>query len=145
VANLDLNLLPALQALLEEGNVTRAAERLQMGQPAMSAALGRLRRHYHDELLVRVGREYRLTPFARTLLPGLYGAVRMLEDALNTAPEFEPEDSERVSRGVENSMILEAVPVQLSLADHHEPDARRLRRSPGVAGWPWQQDTRGRE
>ena len=52
----DLNLFPALEALLEERNVTRAAERLSLGQPAMSAALARLRRHFDDPLLVRDGR-----------------------------------------------------------------------------------------
>lgn len=98
VANLDLNLLVALQALLEESNVTRAAARLGTGQPAMSAALQRLRRHYRDELLVRVGREYRLTPFARTILPGLRGTVRMLELALSPSGEFVAEDSDRVFR-----------------------------------------------
>nr|WP_277349468.1 LysR family transcriptional regulator [Streptomyces sp. S3(2020)] len=88
--------MAALQALLEESNVTRAAARMGMGQPAMSAALGRLRRHYQDELLVRVGREYRLTPFARTLLPGLRGTVGMLEQALSQSGEFVPERSGRV-------------------------------------------------
>ncbi|MFJ3800044.1 LysR family transcriptional regulator [Streptomyces sp. NPDC090088] len=98
MANLDLNLLVALQALLEESNVTRAAARLGTGQPAMSASLQRLRRHYRDELLVRIGREYRLTPFARTILPGLRTTVRNLELALSPSPDFTPEDSSRVFR-----------------------------------------------
>ncbi|MCU1516265.1 MAG: LysR family transcriptional regulator, partial [Pseudarthrobacter sp.] len=54
--NLDLNLLPQLQVLLELRNVSRAAERLQLSQPATSAAMARLRRHFDDELLVRNGR-----------------------------------------------------------------------------------------
>jgi DNA-binding transcriptional LysR family regulator len=53
LANLDLNLLVALRELLRERSVTRAAERLGVTQPAASAALSRLRRHFGDELLVR--------------------------------------------------------------------------------------------
>ena len=53
MATFDLNLLRPLLALLEERNVTRAAERLHLSQPATSAAKARLRRHYDDDLLVR--------------------------------------------------------------------------------------------
>ena len=52
---LDLNLLVTLNALLEERSVTRAAERVGVSQPAASAALGRLRRYFGDELLKRSG------------------------------------------------------------------------------------------
>ena len=49
---LDLNLLVSLSVLLDEGNVTRAAQRLHVGQPALSAQLARLRRLFDDPLLV---------------------------------------------------------------------------------------------
>ena len=75
MATFDLNLLRPLLALLEERNVTRAAERLHLSQPATSAALARLRRHYDDDLLVRAGRTMQLTPFARDLLPAVSRAV----------------------------------------------------------------------
>jgi DNA-binding transcriptional LysR family regulator len=65
---IDFNLLLPLQALLVEANVTRAAERTSVGQPAMSASLARLRKHFGDELLVRSGREFELTPLARSLI-----------------------------------------------------------------------------
>jgi DNA-binding transcriptional LysR family regulator len=94
----DLNLLVALKALLEEGNVTRAGARIGMSQPAMSAALARLRRHYGDELLVRVGREYELTPFARTLIPSVQRTLQAVEQALGTGRGFEPALSDRVFR-----------------------------------------------
>ena len=74
----DLNLLLPLKVLLEEGNVTRAGQRLELSQPAMSAALARLRRRFDDELLVRAGRDYELTPFARDLLPEVQHAVRLM-------------------------------------------------------------------
>ncbi len=58
----DLNLLIALDALLHEKNVTRAAERVFVSQPAMSAALQKLRDYFNDQLLVRVGRDMELDP-----------------------------------------------------------------------------------
>ena len=58
----DLNLLIALDTLLRERNITRAAEKVFVSQPAMSAALHRLRDYFDDPLLVRVGRNYELTP-----------------------------------------------------------------------------------
>ena len=55
LSGVDLNLLIALDALLSERNVTRAAERTSVGQPAMSTSLARLRKHFDDQLLVRTG------------------------------------------------------------------------------------------
>ena len=64
LASLDLNLLVSLDALLQQRSVTRAAAQMGLSQPALSASLARLRRHFGDELLTRVGNEYRLTPLA---------------------------------------------------------------------------------
>lgn len=64
ILELDLNLLTALDALLSERSVTKAAELLGRSQPALSASLKRLRRQFRDELLVRVGNHYELTPLA---------------------------------------------------------------------------------
>jgi len=63
----DLNLLPILQALLHKGSVTLAARALGLSQPATSHALGRLRHLFGDPLLVKVGRDMRLTPKAEKL------------------------------------------------------------------------------
>lgn len=79
---LDLNLLLLLDWLLKERNVTRAAERMGMSQPAASRGLQRLRREFGDELLVRTGRTYTLSKFARSLegdLSGAIGALRALK------------------------------------------------------------------
>ena len=62
----DLN-LPPLAALLEERHVTRAAERAGLSQPAMSRALARLRQLLDDQLLVRAGSGYVLTPRAERI------------------------------------------------------------------------------
>ena len=81
LGGIDLNLLVILQALIEEGNVTRAGLRVGMPQPAMSIALARLRRHYKDELLVRTGSGYQLTPLARSLLPSVQESTRLIAQA----------------------------------------------------------------
>lgn len=93
--SLDLNLLLPLLVLLEERNVTRSAERLNLSQPATSAALGRLRRHFHDELLTRAGRSYQLTPFAQTLLPVVQDTVRQVNATVEFGTRFDPATSER--------------------------------------------------
>jgi DNA-binding transcriptional LysR family regulator len=67
LAGVDLNLLKALDALLQERSVTRAATRLSLTQPTVSAALARLRVLFDDELLVKTGRTMRPTPFAETV------------------------------------------------------------------------------
>ena len=92
----DLNLLIALRALLEEANVTRAGERIDMGQSSMSTALSRLRLQFGDELLVRVGRDYELTPLARLILPQLQITLPLIEDALMSHEAFDPATSKRV-------------------------------------------------
>jgi DNA-binding transcriptional LysR family regulator len=95
VSGLDFNLLVPLRALLELRHVTRAAERIHLSQPAMSATLGRLRRHFDDRLLVRAGSGYDLTPLARTLLPLVTDAVRSAELALAARSTFNPLTSDR--------------------------------------------------
>jgi DNA-binding transcriptional LysR family regulator len=92
---IDLNLLIALGALLEERNLTRAGEKINLSQPAMSGALARLRKYYGDELLARSGREYQLTPLAEQLMPAVQAALRQVERTLEVTPEFEPLASDR--------------------------------------------------
>ncbi|MBN9201751.1 MAG: hypothetical protein ABS61_00325 [Microbacterium sp. SCN 70-18] len=91
----DLNLLVPLRALLEEANVTRAGQRLQMGQSSMSTALARLRTAFNDELLVRVGRDYELTPLARQLLPQVQATLPLIERVLTGEGRFDPLDGRR--------------------------------------------------
>lgn len=93
--NLDLNLLPQLQVLLELRNVSRAADRLQLSQPATSAALARLRRHFDDELLVRNGRTHDLTPFATSLVPLIDEAILHVQRATRVRSGFDAATSER--------------------------------------------------
>ncbi|WP_104523485.1 LysR family transcriptional regulator [Blastococcus atacamensis] len=95
LAGLDLNLLVSLDALLQQRSVTRAAAQMGLSQPALSASLARLRRHFDDELLSRVGNEYRLTPLA-TQLEGLARvALSGVERVFSAQPQFDPASSTR--------------------------------------------------
>ena len=132
----DLNLLLSLKVLLEEGNVTRAGQRLSLGQPAMSTALARLRRRFDDELLTRSGRDYELTPFAVELLPEVQHALRLIGKALDVEEEFDPASSRRTFRltmsdyaiAVVHDPLLarvsELAPGVHLRIDHLGPDAR---------------------
>ncbi|WFO20646.1 LysR family transcriptional regulator [Pseudoalteromonas sp. H100] len=65
--HLDLNLLVALDVLLEEKNITKSAKRLHLSQSATSSILGRARIFFEDDLLVQVGKTMQPTPFALEL------------------------------------------------------------------------------
>lgn len=91
----DLNLLIALDALLHEKNVTRAAERVFVSQPAMSAALQKLRDYFNDPLLVRVGRDMQLTPRGLSLVEPVREALLRIQITLGTQPTFDPARVER--------------------------------------------------
>jgi DNA-binding transcriptional LysR family regulator len=95
LVNLDLNLLVSLDALLDQRGVTRAAQQLGLSQPALSASLARLRRHFGDELLTRVGNEYRLTPLAAQLKPRVRLALEGVERVFTAQPEFDPAEATR--------------------------------------------------
>lgn len=86
---IDLNLLVALEALLEERNVTRAAQRLGMSQPAASRALGRLRALFSDALLVDGAGGYMLSARAEELRPHLRRILAGIGDMLE-ASAFNP-------------------------------------------------------
>jgi DNA-binding transcriptional LysR family regulator len=94
-ASLDLNLLVALDALLEQRSVTRAAEQLGLSQPALSASLARLRRYFGDDLLIRVGNQYRLTPLALQVRERTRVALTEVERVFTAQPEFDPATSRR--------------------------------------------------
>jgi DNA-binding transcriptional LysR family regulator len=95
LANLDLNLLVALRELMRERSVTRAAQRLGVTQPAASAALSRLRRHFGDELLVREHGEYVLTPLGAQLAEQVEAVCAAAERLFAASNSFDPATSER--------------------------------------------------
>ncbi len=85
---MDLNLLVALQILLEERNVTRAAERLSVSQPALSKTLQKLRDSFEDELFTRTAHGLVPTPKAEELAAELPAVLEAVEQVLGEA-EFE--------------------------------------------------------
>jgi LysR family transcriptional regulator, nod-box dependent transcriptional activator len=91
----DLNLLVVLDALLEERNVTRASDRLHIGQSAASGALARLREYFGDELLVAVGRRLELTPLAQGLVEPVRETLLSARATIARRPHFDPATAER--------------------------------------------------
>jgi LysR family nod box-dependent transcriptional activator len=95
MARFDLNLLSALNALLTEKSVTRAAERLNVTQPTMSGMLQRLRCQFDDQLLVRNGRDMELTSFGGSLVETAREALRGIELLVHSQAVFDPATSTR--------------------------------------------------
>jgi DNA-binding transcriptional LysR family regulator len=96
LTGLNLNLLVALDALLSERNVTRAARRVGITQPAMSQTLARLRELFADPLLVRRGRGMVLTPRAEVMLVPLSDALLSVERAVQLGMGFDAATSTRI-------------------------------------------------
>ena len=107
----DLASVPVLRALLQERSVTRAADVVGLTQPAVSHALARLRRRLGDDLLVRVGREYQLTPLGQSLLDRTETVYDALERLFEQ--DFDPANSTRRFTLVQSdySMVLLAEPL----------------------------------
>ncbi|MCA9532579.1 MAG: LysR family transcriptional regulator [Myxococcales bacterium] len=95
---LNLNSLVALDALLAECNVTRAARRVGITQPAMSQTLARLRELFDDPILVRSGRGMKRSPRADAMLAPLAEALQAVEHAVQLGMRFDPQSSSRVFR-----------------------------------------------
>ena len=122
--NVDLNLLHALYALLEERHVSHAAKRSFLSQPAMSRALDRLRETFGDPLLVRTGRVYERTPRGERVLRELESIMGRL-GAMVQGEEFSPARSQerfRVAMTDHGSTIL--LPTLLERVRKAAPHAR---------------------
>lgn len=96
--NFDLNLLVALDTLLTERNVTRAAERLHVTQPAMSNALQRMREYFDDPILVRIGRSMQPTALAEQLRDPLREVLLQAGALLQAEYSFDPMQARRTLR-----------------------------------------------
>jgi DNA-binding transcriptional LysR family regulator len=104
--HLDLNLLVALDILLEEQNITRAAERLHMTQSATSGVLGRLRTFFEDELLVQVGRKMQPTPYALELAKPVREVLLTIRSSITTKQVFDPASSKRHFRLMASDYLI---------------------------------------
>lgn len=123
LASVNLNLLVPLLALLEEGSVTRAAARVGMTQPAMSHALGRMRRLIGDELVTRQGSGLVLTPRALELIAPLRDVLRHTARVVNF-PGFDPtRDSRTITVAMTSSTAFVLGPGLARLIAERAPNA----------------------
>ncbi|AYN42043.1 LysR family transcriptional regulator [Streptomyces dangxiongensis] len=121
---LDLNLLTALDALLEEGSVAGAAARLHVTAPAMSRSLGRIRKATGDQILVRTGRSMVPTPRALAIRSQVHALVQQAHHLLSAQQELDLAALERVFTVRWHDALTTACGTALITAVH--------RRAPGV-------------
>ena len=122
---LDLNLLVALDALLTEASITRAAERVHLSQSAMSNALGRLRDYFEDELLVQMGRRLELTPRAEVLREAVRDVLVRIDTSIAAQPEFDCTTSDREFRlSISDYSMAVLLPRVLALAAEQRSTVR---------------------
>ena len=96
--NLDLNLLVALDHLLELRSITDASKRMNMSQSAMSNALIRLRDYFDDQILVQVGRQMKLTSLAEAMKEPVRDILVRIDATISICPIFQPKNSDREFR-----------------------------------------------
>lgn len=113
-AALDLNLLRVLDALLREGSTVRAGARVGLSQPAVSAALGRLRHALGDPLFVRQGQGLEPTDYARALELPLREALEGLESLLAGPMRFDPASATETFRISGSDFFAEMLMPQLA-------------------------------
>ena len=122
LARTDLNLLVALDALLAERSVTRAAARIGIGQSAMSHNLARLRELFGDELLTRGPVGMQPTPRALALADPVRIALAQIETLVSPEQAFDPATAERVFRiGLPDSVEVLVGPALLAYVCEHAP------------------------
>jgi len=124
---IDLNLLLVFEALLSERNVTRAAKRLGLSQPAMSNALTRLRRTFDDPLFLRTTSGMTPTPLAQSLSGPVGAALAQLREVLEEKREFNPAASEQVFHLLSNDHAELLLLPALLQALHSQASRIRLR------------------
>ncbi|MBO9647526.1 MAG: LysR family transcriptional regulator [Variovorax sp.] len=129
--DIDLNLLPALNALLSEGNVAKAAERMGLSESAMSRTLARLREATGDQLLVRAGRGMVPTPHALALRDRVRELVRESSAVLQpAAASMNPRTLERLFTIRANDGFIEAFAHRLVARIAEDAPGVRLRFAP---------------
>lgn len=103
---IDLNLVAALNVLLEECNVSRAAEVLNLSQSAVSGILARLREYFGDPLLVLVGRQLQLTPLGESLRAPARRAMAQIDQLIDTQPSFDPASARTKVRIIASDYVV---------------------------------------
>jgi DNA-binding transcriptional LysR family regulator len=125
ISRVDLNLFIVFEAIYAEGSVTRASLKLNLTQPAISHALGRLRLMFDDPLFVRQGHLMVSTPLARSIIEPVRHSLRGFEVTLNKLNRFDPASTEKeftlALRDVLESTVLPPLMVAL---EQDAPHAR---------------------
>jgi DNA-binding transcriptional LysR family regulator len=124
---LDLNLLAALDALLEEGSVGAAADRLHVTSPAMSRTLGRIRKATGDQILVRTGRTMTPTPYAVSVREHVHELVQEAQTLLSPSRELDLASLERTFTLRWQDAVVDACGPDLLAAVRAEAPGVRLR------------------
>lgn len=120
ISKVDLNLFVVFDAIYAEGSVTRASQKLNLTQPAISHALGRLRLLFDDPLFVRQGHAMVSTPLARSIIEPVRRSLRGFEVTLNGLDKFDPATTRKqftlALRDVLESTVLP--PLMLRVTKH---------------------------
>lgn len=120
ISRVDLNLFIVFEAIYAEGSVTRASLKLNLTQPAISHALGRLRVMFDDPLFVRQGHLMVSTPLSRSIIEPVRQSLRGFEVTLNKLNRFDPATTEKeftlALRDVLESTVLPPLMVALEQA-----------------------------
>lgn len=120
ISRVDLNLFIVFEAIYAEGSVTRASLKLNLTQPAISHALGRLRVMFDDPLFVRQGHLMVSTPLSRSIIEPVRQSLRGFEVTLNKLNRFDPTTTEKeftlALRDVLESTVLPPLMVALEQA-----------------------------
>ncbi|MCF5709285.1 LysR family transcriptional regulator [Pseudomonas syringae] len=118
----DINLMVVFETLMQERNVTRAAEKLFLGQPTISAALNRLRNLLNDPLFIRVGHRMEPTARAHEILKHLTPALDAMSTALSLTTDFDPSVSKMTFRiGLSDDVEFGLFPAMLKAIRQEAP------------------------
>ena len=126
----DLNLLVAFEALMDERSVTGAAQRLGISQSAMSSTLARIRRLFDDPILLRTGRSMVATPVAETLIDPVRATLIQIQAALTGSRSFDPDTDQRTfvimatghaAVGLLHPLLVDITPVRPNIRVEIQP------------------------
>lgn len=106
---LDLNLLAVFEGLMQTRSVSAAARQMNLSQPAMSAALSRLRDYFGDQLLVTHGKRMYPTAFAESLVPQVRQCLGTIETMLATSSAFDPKTTQRRFCVIASDYVVSAI------------------------------------
>jgi LysR family transcriptional regulator, nod-box dependent transcriptional activator len=131
---LDLNLLVALDALLDERSVSLAADRIFLSQSATSSALGRLREYFCDDLLVVKGRQMVLTARAEQLVEPVRAVLEQIRTTISVSPPFDPATCDRTLRIMASDYVTEVLLSQVFASIAGEAPLMRFEIQPMTEG-----------